>query len=286
MSDNIKKGTVLSALMWAASELKSIGIESFRLDSEILLSEVLGLSRVQLYINYDRPMNQDEKEKFFFLIKRRIKREPIAYILNRKEFMSLQFYVDKRVLIPRPETECMIEWIIKNITLNEDSKVIDIGTGSGCIAASILKYTPIKKIFITDISEDALKVAEINLKTLCPDKEFEMIRTSLFEKIEDSNFDLIVSNPPYIKSGIIQSLMPEIVQYEPRIAIDGGENGDEIVRRLIFDSHNHLKTNGFLVFEHSEDFKLNEILLKEKFIITHIGKDYTNRYRFTVLQKI
>jgi release factor glutamine methyltransferase len=215
MSERIKKGTVLSALMWASNELRLAGIESNRLDAELLLGEVLSLNRLQLYLNYDRPMNMDEKERFFALVKRRKRRVTIAYILNSKEFMSQTFYVDRNVLIPRPETECMVEWILKDVNLSADSKVIDVGTGSGCIAISILNNSPLLSIYASDVSEEALKVARRNFDTLCTGRKFYLINSSLFEKIDEFEFDLIVSNPPYIKSGILTSLMPVISEFEP-----------------------------------------------------------------------
>ncbi len=286
MSGQIKKGTVLSALMWAASELRTAGIESSRLDSELLLSEVLGLSRVQLYINYDRPMNQDEKERFLALIKRRQKREPVAYILGRKEFFSLQFYVDRNVLIPRPETECMVEWILSNAGLNEESRLIDVGTGSGCIAVSVLRNSSVREIFVSDISQEALAVAERNLKILCPDKKYFAIRSSLFENVRDSGYDLIVSNPPYIRTELLKSLSPDITEFEPRIALDGGRDGNEIILRLIEESHRYLRDKGLLVFEHSEEFGLREDILRDRFGVVFLGRDYSGRPRFTVLKKL
>ncbi|MCX7943963.1 MAG: peptide chain release factor N(5)-glutamine methyltransferase [Deltaproteobacteria bacterium] len=286
MTHRLEKGTVLSALMWGSSELKGAGIESFRLDSEILLSEVLGLSRIQLYINYDRPMNQREKERYFLMIKRRKRREPIAYILNKKEFMSLQFYVDRRVLIPRPDTECMVEWLLKSVEISKNDKILDLGTGSGCIAVSILRNTSLKRIFVSDISEEALLVADRNLKVLCPDKEYILIHSSLFEKFSDSDFDLIISNPPYIKREDLRLLAPEITEFEPIVALDGGDSGDEIVNRLILESYSYLRRGGLIIFEHSEDFVLLENLIKDRFSVVHLGRDYSNRYRFTVLRRL
>ncbi|MGC9042923.1 MAG: peptide chain release factor N(5)-glutamine methyltransferase [Myxococcota bacterium] len=286
MSEQIKKGTVLSALMWAINEFKSTGIESFRLDAELLLSEVLSLSRVQLYINYDRPMNMDEKEKFFAFVRRRKKREPVAYILNRKEFMSQTFYVDRNVLIPRPETECMVEWILKEVRLSEDSKVIDIGTGSGCIAISILKNSPLSTIFASDISEKALMVARRNFETLCSEKRFSLIQASLLEGVDESNFDLIVSNPPYLRRWVLKNLMPEISEFEPMLALDGGESGDEIIYRLIEEAYFHIKEGGILVFEHGDDFVINKDIIHRRYEILFSGKDYSNRNRFLALRRV
>ncbi len=286
MSDQIKKGTVLSALMWASNELRGAGIETYRLDAELLLSDVLKLNRVQLYMNFDRPMNQDEKERFFSLVKRRIKREPIAYILNYKEFMSLKFFVDRNVLIPRPETECLVEWLIKNAGLKSETKVLDLGTGSGCIAASLLNNTQIEGIYISDISEGALEVARKNMSLLCSNKKFQIIRSSLFERIDEGYFDLIVSNPPYIRKGLFASLMPEITEFEPRIALDGGENGDDIILKLIDEAYNHLKTGGILIFEHSEDFSPDINLIKDRYEYLYHGKDYSGRERFSVLKRL
>jgi len=286
VSQNIKKGTVLSALMWASEEFRSAGIESYRLDAELLLSEVLKISRVGLYLNFDRPMNKDEKERFLSLVRRRIKREPVAYILNRKEFMTVELYVDNNVLIPRPETECLVEWILKNVQIGSESRVIDIGTGSGCIAIALLKYTPIKHIYITDVSEGALAVAERNIKTIVNDKQYTRYLTSLMDGINEWEFDIVVSNPPYIKRGELKELMPDIIEYEPRLALDGGERGDEIITKLIAEAHLHLKKEGLLIFEHGDDYNIDEGLINGKYELVHKGKDYSNRNRFVVLKKI
>ncbi len=285
MSEKIRKGTVLSALMWASGEFRAAGIESFRLDAELLLSCVLGLSRVQLYINYDRPMNEDEKERFLSLVRRRQKREPVAYILNRREFMSLNFYVDRNVLIPRPETECMVEWIIGNGGIQGESRILDVGTGSGCIAVSLLRNTPANEIFASDIDEKALGVSERNFGLLCQDKRYMLIHSSLFENISAGEFDIIVSNPPYIKRNSLRSLMPEITEFEPRIALDGGENGDAIINRLIEGAYDNLRNGGLLIFEHGDDFVLNEELIKGRYDLLYRGKDYSGRDRFIVLRK-
>lgn len=286
MSENVKKGTVLSALMWASEELKSVGIESFRLDAELLLSEVLRLSRVGLYLNFDRPMNKDEKERFFSLIKRRIKREPVAYILNRKEFMSVELYVDKNVLIPRPETECMVEWIIKNANLTSESKVIDVGTGSGCIAIALLKNLPINHIYISDVSEGAIDVAERNIKTLSADKTFSKYVTSLLDGIEEYDFDLLVSNPPYISRSDLTKLMTDIIEYEPRMALDGGEGGEEIINRLIEEAYAHIKKDGLLVFEHGDGYRLDHGKIEGRYQAIYRGKDYSGSDRFMVLKRL
>ncbi len=286
MSDSPKKGTVLSALMWASAQFNSVGIQSSRLDAEILLSEVLRLERIQLYLNFDRPMEKDEKNRFLSLVERRKGREPIAYIINRKEFMSLNFYVDRNVLIPRPETECMIEWIVENVSLLSDSRVLDIGTGSGCIAASLLKNTDISHIYASDIDRSALEVANKNLNILKGDKSFTLYNSSLFDKIDRNEFDLIVSNPPYIKSGDISKLMPEISLYEPEIALNGGADGCKIIKRLVSDSLPYLKKDGYLVFEHAEDFSMEKSLIENRYQLVFCGKDYSQRNRFTVLKKI
>lgn len=286
MNNPPRRGTVISALMWAREELKSAGIESSRLDAEILLSEVLGLERLGIYLNFDRPIGREEKLRFLSFIKRRRQREPLAYIINRKEFMSLELFVDKNVLIPRPETECMVEWIISNIPLSENSRVMDVGTGSGCIAASLLKYTPILHIFASDIELSALRVAEKNLEPLKMEKSYTLFNTSLFDDIEIRDLDLIVSNPPYIRSGDIPHLMPEISQHEPRVALDGGEGGDDIIYKLIADAHLHLREGGILIFEHREDFILDKTVIERHYHLLYTGCDYSRKNRFTALKRL
>lgn len=286
MNDPPKRGTVLSALMWAREELTSAGIETSRLDAEILLSEVLRLERLGIYLNFDRPISREEKIRFLSLIKRRRQREPVAYIINRKEFMSLDLFVDRNVLIPRPDTECMVEWIINNIPLSENSRVMDVGTGSGCIAASLLKYTPILHIFASDIELSALMVAEKNLELLKMGKSYTLFNTSIFDDIEIKDLDLIVSNPPYIRSGDIPHLVPEISQYEPVVALDGGESGDDIIYRLIADAHLHLREGGVLIFEHRDDFILDRTVIKGHYHLLYSGCDLSQKNRFTALKRL
>jgi release factor glutamine methyltransferase len=248
--------TVLELLNWSTHALKDHQIENPRLNSELLLARSLNFSREGLYRNLHSPLKRREKEGLERLIQRRISGEPLQYILGRQEFWSIDFKVDPRVLIPRSETELLVEQSL--LILSENSfrrvpSVLEIGTGSGAIAIALAKE--VRNIFLvaTDISREALGLAKENAKSAGVGHQIKFVNGDLFGPIrsskEDGPFDMILSNPPYIHRLEIQALAREVRDYEPFVALDGGEDGLEFYRRIIPEAPFYLREGGWLLLE-------------------------------------
>ena len=274
---------VLELLEWTAGYFEKHQIPNPRLDAEVLLGHLLQKSRLQLYLHFDMPVFQDDLTVFRELIKKRIARTPISYLTNRKEFMSLDFYVDESVLIPRPETEFIVETILKTKG-DTPQRLLEIGTGSGVIAISLAVNKPEWEIIATDISNDALTVAEKNRDAHdCPER-ITFLHGDLFEPIkslDSSHFNWIVSNPPYIMSKDRDNLSPDVRDHEPAIALFAGEDGLSIIRRLIAEAPNYLHPKGKLIFEigDKQAESVKTLLAKQpayqnyRFIKDYAGKD-------------
>jgi release factor glutamine methyltransferase len=242
---------VLELLEWTTGYFEKHNIPNPRLDAEVLLGHLLQKSRLQLYLHFDMPVFQDDLTVFRELIKKRIARAPISYLTNHKEFMSLDFYVDERVLIPRPETEFIVETILKK---KEDTpqRLLEIGTGSGVIATALAANMPEWEIIATDISKDALAVAHKNIDAHDCVEHITLLHGDLFEPIktlQSPRFNWIVSNPPYVMTSEHDTLSPDIRDYEPHIALFAGEDGLSVIRRLITEAPNYLHPEGKLIFE-------------------------------------
>mgnify|MGYP001409286625 CR=1 FL=1 len=260
-------------------ELKQKKIASSRLDSELLLSKVLSKKREEILINLEQKICQNNLSIYKELIIRRSQNEPIAYIFEEKEFWSKNFFVNSDTLIPRPETELMVEKLVK-IFKEKKISILDIGTGSGCILISLLSELTNSKGIGIDISKKALNIAKKNSKRHAMQNRVKLLNKSLDSKFYQK-FDLIVSNPPYIKSSEIKNLTEDIKKYEPRIALDGGNDGLDLIRKVIYKTKYILKVDGTLAIEiGNEQFKkVSEILIKKSFKIEEIIKDYKDNVR-------
>ena len=242
---------VLELLEWTTGYFEKNNIPNPRLDAEVLLGHVIEKSRLQLYLHFDMPVFQNDLTVFRELIKKRIARTPISYLTNHKEFMSLDFYVDERVLIPRPETEFIVETIL-NAKGDSCERILEIGTGSGVIATTLAVNMPDLAIIATDISNDALAVAEKNMNIHECTERIKLLQGDLFDPIkplESSLFNWIVSNPPYVMTGEHDTLCSDVQDYEPHIALFGGEDGLSIIRCLIAEAPKYLYPEGKLIFE-------------------------------------
>jgi release factor glutamine methyltransferase len=248
--------TVLELLNWSTDQLEHDQIENPRLNAELLLARSLNLSREGLYMQLQDQLKEEKKEVFERLIRRRITGEPLQYILGHQEFWSVDFQVDPRVLIPRPETELLVEQslqILSEISFQRIPSVLEIGTGSGAAAISLAKE--MKDIFLvaTDISRDALLVAEENARSAGVLGRIEFVNGNLFDPFrlyrEGELFDLILSNPPYVDHSEIQRLSREVRSYEPIIALDGGKGGLEIYQSITSQATFYLKKGGWLLLE-------------------------------------
>jgi release factor glutamine methyltransferase len=246
--------TILSILEWTTGYFRKYNIDSPRLDAEILLAHSLGLKRIDLYLRYDQPLGTEERAAFKRVVKRRAAREPVAYIVGRREFWGLDLMVDSNVLTPRPETERVVEIaldFLKTATAGSAPQVMDLGTGSGCIALALAHDCPSAQVVATDISRSALAVARRNIERYRLADRIRLVAGRGVDMLDaqGAGFDLIVANPPYIPSADIAGLEPEVRDYEPRSALDGGGDGLVAYRRIIPAAAAHLRPGGLLVLE-------------------------------------
>ncbi|WP_298705880.1 peptide chain release factor N(5)-glutamine methyltransferase [uncultured Veillonella sp.] len=246
--------TIGRLLQWTEQYFHSKGVESSRLDGEVLLSHVLGVDRIYLYTHYDKPMTKEELDKFRPLVIERASGYSVAAVIGKKEFMGLMFNVSKDVLIPRPDTETIIEDLLSQISVDEAPYILDMCTGPGTILYSLLHYLPKATGLGLDISKEALQMAALNRDELHLVDRAKLWQSDMFTALlqdpttYEEAFDVIVSNPPYIPSDDMKTLAPEVLN-EPHVALDGGEDGLDFYRQLIEQAPRFLKTGGLLAFE-------------------------------------
>ena len=242
--------TVLEALTKNYQDLLNHNIQTAKIDTEVILADVLKISRVNLITKQNTSLNQEQEDLFAKLIKRRKQQEPVAYILNKKEFWNESYYVDKRVLIPRPETEILIEMLLKKV--KDKSKVfqiLDLGCGSGCLLISCLKEFNKSLGLGIDISSLALEVAKKNIQSYKINSRAKLLKLDLFKLDIKKKFDFILSNPPYLTSSEYRNLSKDVKDYEPKQALVGGFDGILYYKKIISFSKLSLKKNGFLALE-------------------------------------
>ncbi|MGB9698065.1 MAG: peptide chain release factor N(5)-glutamine methyltransferase [Thermodesulfobacteriota bacterium] len=244
--------TILKIIRWTEERFKKEGIPCARLEAEVLLAENLGMDRVGLYIHYDQPLTSTELNSFKEMVSRRLKREPLAYIIGKKEFWSMSFKVTPDVFIPRPETEMLVEEALKIATRESDHnnplKILDIGTGSGAIVIALAKELPTAYLEATEISAKALEVARENAAAHGVAGRIDFKQADLFPSLRGP-YDLIVANPPYIPRRHLTSLPPEVRHFEPPLAWDGGEDGLDFFRRLLPQVGKFLRPQGWFLTE-------------------------------------
>jgi release factor glutamine methyltransferase len=242
--------TIRRVIAWATEDLRKRGGTSSRLDVELLLGKVLGLARVQLVIDADRPLGKAELTSYRSLHQRRRAGEPVAYLLGVREFYGRPFRVDRRVLIPRPDTETLIEVALARTRhLSLSARVLDLCTGSGCVAITLARERPTTRALGADLSEDALAVARENALRLGA-VNAGFLRSDLFAALPArARFDLITANPPYIPEPEIAGLQPDIRDHEPRLALNGGADGLDLVRRIVAGAPPRLTLGGVLAVE-------------------------------------
>ena len=250
--------TILGLIRWATSYLESHDIDSPRATGEILLAHALQVNRIDLYLNYDQPLVAVELSRFKKLIKRRISREPVAYILGTKEFWSMDLTVSPDVLIPRPETECLVESALELLPERPSSppqRILDLGTGSGAIVLALVSQRPRHLYFASDASKKAVGLAVKNAERHGFAGRVHFFAGDWLSCVnsQKAGFDMIVSNPPYIPSGVIETLQPEIHRFEPVMALDGSRDGLACYRKILAAAHHHLKPNGILMLEIGHD---------------------------------
>ena len=239
--------TPLELIRLTTEYLGKRGVASPRLDAEVLLAHVLGVPRIQLYVQFDRPLEPGEVDSYRALVRRRGQREPVAHLVKRREFWSLELTVDRRALVPRPETELLVELCLGR--MGETGRFADLGTGSGAIALALLHERAGWRAVGIDCSSDALEVAGTNADELDLSDRVEWRRGDLLAPLADEQVELIVSNPPYIPSGEIDALQPEVARYDPRGALDGGADGLDVIRRIAAEAPACLSAQGLLALE-------------------------------------
>ena len=247
MADRKEVWTIGKILNWTKQYFEEKGVDTPRLDAEVLLSHILKCDRIHLYVNFDRPLVEEELASFRQMVKARVQRIPVAYILGEKEFMGHTFRVTPDVLIPRPDTEILVEEAIRLLSEKDSPRIVDIGTGSGAILLSVLKGTESSTGVAVDLSPNALAVAKSNGDRLGLAERADFRLGDLYAPV-DGLFDAILSNPPYIPVRDMADLAPEVKQ-EPEMALVGGEDGLDFYRRLIDDAPHYLKEDGIVLFE-------------------------------------
>ena len=267
--------------------LKENYINTYKIDSELLLGKALNKGREYLFLNYKENLSNELINNFESLLKRRKKKEPVAYILNCKEFWKNNFYVDQNVLIPRPDTEVLVEEIMKLYDKQKKLSILDVGTGSGCIIISILKERQKFRGTAIDISKKALNIAKYNAKIHHLSNRIKFYKSSV-DNFFKHKYDLIVSNPPYISRLKIKYLDKDILGFEPIQALEGGIDGFNVFSKIVKRSSMLLKIGGKLVLEIGFDqkFEMLKLLKKHNFFVNKIVKDYGGRDRSVICTKL
>lgn len=286
--------TIQKLLNWVAEYLGRKGIDSPRLSAELLLSHVLAKKRIELYTQFDRCVAEDQLARLRELVKRAGQHEPVAYLVGKTEFYSLELNVTPDCMIPRPETELLVERAIELLRTSSGTQLVcDLCTGSGCIATAIAKDCPDARIIASDISDDALKVAAQNVQKHLLDERVELLCGDLFEpvtaRLHGDKFDLIVCNPPYVSAAEYEALAKNVRDFEPRLALFAGPDGLDIFRRVIQEAGAFLKPGGALMLEigFSQGRAIKELLEQTgTFAEIRFDKDLQNHDRIAIAKKM
>ena len=276
--------TIKQAITKGMIMLKSNNVESPKLKARLLLQYVLDKPRQYIIVYDNKEIDKQQQWQYFVNIEKLTKGIPLQHITHRQEFMKMDFFVDENVLIPRPDTEILVEEVIKIAQKYNSPGILDLCTGSGAIAISLKKFVPNADITAVDISEKALEIAQKNAKKL--ETKINFLKSDLFDKLDNKKFDIIVSNPPYIRKDEIKKLSEE-VQKEPKIALDGGEDGLDFYRIIAEQAINYLKTGSFLCFEIGYNQKNDVIKIiedEQNYKNTYCKKDLYGNDRIIITQ--
>lgn len=276
--------TLQAVLNELKQEFKAKNIDTYSLDAQLIVMKALDISRVKLLTYPDMDITDDKYKEIRAMADERIMYKPMQYIIGKCEFMGLDFNVNEYTLIPRGDTEILVEQAIATINNSGFNSVLDIGTGSGAIAISIAHYTN-ADVTAIDISDGALNVAKKNAENNNVSVSF--LKSDLFENVEDK-YDVIVSNPPYIETDVISTLEPQVKDYEPILALDGGKDGLDFYRKIVQDCHNFLRPNGYLMFEigYNQGEALMDIMKNADFSEISVKKDLSGLDRLVIGKKL
>lgn len=292
ISEDEKTKTVLSLLRWSEDYLRGKGFDNPRLTVELLLAHVLHCTRIDLYRDFEEPLSKNEIAQFKTLFQRRLAHEPLQYVIGETEFMGLSFLVDRRVLIPRPETEIVVEHaiaIIRSLANRPVVSVLDVGTGCGNIAISIAKFVDNVSLTAVDVSQDALEVARTNVERHNAGDRVRLVQHDIFaplNTISADPFDIILSNPPYISNEEAKNLPLEIIRYEPKRAVMEGGNGLSFFRRIAHVGKQTLSKNGWVLMEfaYNQGPAVVSIFSSKGYHNVAIAKDYDGHDRVVMAQ--
>ena len=278
--------TIGRLLQWSERFFREKGIETPRLDAEVLLAHVLEKPRIYLYVHYDQPLDPDELAAYRGFVRRRGAREPVAYLVGEREFMGLTFAVSPAVLVPQPDTEALVSEARKRLQGKSGVRIADVGTGSGAIALSLLHALPDLTAAAVDVSAAALKVARENADRFGLTDRVMFYEGDLLAPLLGQTFDAVLSNPPYIPRGDIAALPPE-VQAEPRLALDGGADGLDFYRRLVREAAAFLRPDGFLAVEagRGEAVVISELARTNGWLEVEITKDLAGIDRVVTMRR-
>ncbi len=275
--------TVGRLLSWTTDYFKSKGVDDATLCAQLLLAKVLGCSKVDLYLRFDQPVAKPQRDEFKDLIKRATEGEPIAYLIGHKEFFSLDFLVNRSVLVPRPETEVLVQWVIRKVRSEMAGQsgpleILDLGTGSGCIAIALNKFSPIPaKITAVDKSAEAVELAKANAERNRGKETINFLVGDLFDPVADRerSFSFIVSNPPYVTEEDYARLPRHIKDYEPAQALVAGADGLQVIREIVAQAPKFLKSDGYLAMEigYNQKDSVAELLAKQGYTEVMFERD-------------
>ena len=282
--------TVLEVIQKSAEFLAKKGVESSRLQAELLLAHVLKLPRMKLYLNFDRVLHPPELDALRELVKRRSQREPLQHIIGSTSFCGLEMAVNRHVLVPRPETEMLAElgWQFLSTLNSQPSTALDFGTGSGCIAIALTVKCPAALIIALEVSTDALAVARDNAERNGVAERIQFVSGEGFAALPaDARFDLVISNPPYIPTSEIASLEPEVRDFDPRGALDGGMDGLDYYRLLAAQAAGFLQPGGKIMVEFGDGQgdEVKIIFESQKWIVEAVREDYSQRQRILIARR-
>ncbi|MEO7095229.1 MAG: peptide chain release factor N(5)-glutamine methyltransferase, partial [Polyangiales bacterium] len=269
--------TVKELVAWMTDDLRKRGIESARIDSELIVAHVLQVDRIKILLSAERELSADELERIRALLKRRRTFEPIAYLRGEREFYGHRFLVDGRVLVPRPDTETLVEVALKRLIGRELSgRVLDLCTGSGCVAISLKLERPTITVDAVDVSRDALAVARDNAQRLGAVWNVSFAEGDLFTPLPSRPYDLVTANPPYIASAEVPTLQRDVADHEPRLALDGGDDGLAIVRRIVDEAPRWLRAGGALAMEvgAGQADEVRALFASRDFSDVRVARDY------------